>query len=256
MKITNEFDVGVPLAQTWTTMLDVPRVARALPGAKIDPDSDGGVYRGTMKVKLGPVTTAYAGTARVEDADDDDHVASFRVEGREERGGGGAAATITLRLAEREGGTHVVVVTDMQVTGRQAQLGGRLMEEVAATILADFARRLEGELKGEGASAGSASGAGVAGFDDADEALDVSSAVRGPLLRRAAMVGGGALAGLLVGLLVGVVVRRRLRGGGAPAAAWVPPAGWAPGWTSPAGWPPVASAWNPPPAVAPGAGNA
>jgi carbon monoxide dehydrogenase subunit G len=244
MKITNEFDVGVPLAQTWTTMLDVPRVARALPGAKIDPESDGGVWRGTMKVKLGPVTTEYAGTARVDGVDDDEHVASFRVEGREARGQGGAAATITLRLAERDGGSHVVVVTDMQVTGRQAQLGGRLMEEVAGAILGDFARRLEAELRGESSGNGAGDGSGGA-TGDGNDALDVGSAVRGPLLQRAALVGGGALAGLLLGLLVGLLVRRRPRTAAA-SAAWAPPAGWAP----------LAPPASPPVGAAPGAGQA
>jgi carbon monoxide dehydrogenase subunit G len=203
MRLTNEFDVGVPVAQTWATLLDVPRVARALPGASIEPESEGGAWRGTMRVKLGPVTTDYAGSARVQDVDDDDHVASFRVEGREARGQGTAAATITTRLAPQDGGgTHVVVETDMQVTGRQAQLGRGLMEEVAGAILGDFARRLERELRGEGGG----------GEEDADDALDVSAAVRGPLLERAAIAGVGALVGLLLGLLVGRLAWRRSRG--------------------------------------------
>src|SRR5215207_9477990 len=123
MRLRNEFDVAVPLARTWATLLDVPRVARALPGATIDVEPEGGAFRGTMKIKLGPVTTEYAGTARVEDVDEDDHVATYRVEGREARGQGSAAATITTRLAPGAdgGGTKVVVETDMQVTGRQAQ---------------------------------------------------------------------------------------------------------------------------------------
>ena len=194
MKLTNEFDVGVPVEQTWSTLLDVPRVARALPGATIDPAGEGGAWRGTMKIKLGPVTTEYAGSARVQDVDDDQLVARFRVEGREARGQGSAAATITTRLAARDGGTHVVVETDMQVTGRQAQLGHGLMEDVAGAILGEFAGRLERELRGEGAP-----------DDGAADVLDVTGAVRGPLLERAGLV----LAGLLAGLALGRAVWRR-----------------------------------------------
>src|SRR5699024_5224793 len=95
VRLVNEFEVGVPVERTWDTLLDVPRVARALPGATIDPDGEAGAWRGTMKIKLGPVTTEYAGTARVQDIDADDRVASYRVEGREARGQGSAAATIT-----------------------------------------------------------------------------------------------------------------------------------------------------------------
>jgi len=194
VKLVNEFDVDVPVQRTWDTLLDVPRVARALPGAKIDPEADAGAWRGTMKIKLGPVTTEYAGTARVQDVDADDHVASYRVEGREARGQGSAAATITTRLASGEGGgTKVVVETDMQVTGRQAQLGRSLMEDVAGAILGEFAGRLEKELTGEGLSE----------EETAGDALDVSGAVRGAMAERVGIFSFGALLGLLIGWRVG-----------------------------------------------------
>jgi carbon monoxide dehydrogenase subunit G len=199
VRLTNEFDVGVGVERTWETLLDVPRVARALPGAAMEAEGEGGAWRGTMKVKLGPVTAEYAGTARVQDADEDGRVASFRVEGREVRGQGSAAATITTRLRGDGSATHVVVETDMQVTGRQAQLGRNLMEDVAGAILADFAARLERELRGEGEPGDGAAAA----------ALDVSGAVRGPLLERAAIFAAGAAAGLLAGVLVGRAVGRR-----------------------------------------------
>jgi carbon monoxide dehydrogenase subunit G len=194
VKLVNEFDVAVPVERTWDTLLDVPRVARALPGATIDPDGDAGAWRGTMKIRLGPVTTEYAGTARVQDVDEDEHVAAYRVQGREARGQGSAAATITTRLASAHGGgTKVVVETDMQVTGRQAQLGRSLLEDVAGAILGEFAGRLEREL----------TGAGSAADTPAAEALDVGGAVRGALAERAGVFACGALLGLVAGVLVG-----------------------------------------------------
>ena len=196
MRLANDFDVAAPLERTWRTLLDVPRVARALPGATMQPEAEAGAWPGKMRVRLGPVTTEYAGTARVQDIDEDDHVASYRVEGRETRGQGSAAATITTRLAARDGGTtRVVVETDMHITGRQAQLGHGLMQDVAGTILGQFAERLERELRGEGA----------AEENDPGEALDVGGAMRGALLERAALV----LAGLVTGLALGRVVWRR-----------------------------------------------
>jgi carbon monoxide dehydrogenase subunit G len=193
MKLRNEFDVDVPVERTWATLLDVPRVARALPGATIDAEPEGGAWRGAMKIKLGPVTTEYAGSARVQDVDEDEHIAGYRVEGREIRGQGSAAATITARLASRDGGTHVVVETEMQVTGRQAQLGRGLMEDVAGAVLGEFAGRLERELRGEGTA------------EEPGAVLDVGAAVRGPLLERTALV----LAGVLAGLALGRAVWRR-----------------------------------------------
>jgi carbon monoxide dehydrogenase subunit G len=197
MRLTNEFDVGAPPGRTWETLLDVPRVARALPGATIEDEVQSGAWRGAMKLKLGPVTTEYSGTARVQDLDEDDRVASYRVEGREVRGQGTAAATITTRLQPADGGgTHVVVETDLQVTGRQAQLGRNLMEDVAGAILGEFAGRLERELRGEPPPAG-----------DAPDALDVSHAVRGAVAERAALFGAGVLAGAVLGFLAGRALR-------------------------------------------------
>lgn len=200
MKLRNEFDVGVPVPRTWALLLDVPRVAGALPGATLEPDAEAGAFRGTMKIKLGPVTTEYTGSARMEDVDEDARVAGYRVEGRELRGQGSASATITARLSEAGGGTHVVVETDLHVTGRQAQLGRGLMEDVAGAILGDFAGRLERELRGEPVS-GSGPGS--------DDMLDVSAAVRGPVLARAGLVLAGLVAGLLAGLALGRAVWRR-----------------------------------------------
>src|SRR4051812_7075157 len=114
MKLRNEFVVGASLEQTWQTLLDVPRVASALPGATIEPGGNG-EHRGRVRLKLGPVTAEYAGTARLADVDEDAHVASFHVQGAGDQGT--AAATITSRVVETEGGTRVIVETDLRVTG-------------------------------------------------------------------------------------------------------------------------------------------
>jgi uncharacterized protein len=193
MRLRNEVQVAAPLERTWRTLLDVPRVARALPGAAIEPEPVHGAWRGTMKVRLGPVVTEYAGTARLADVDEDERVAGYHVQGREARGQGTAAATITGRVVDADGGTRLVVETDLRVTGRQAQLGRGIMEDIAAAVLADFAGRLEDEVLGRGAAAGGAV-----------EALDVGRAAWRPVLERAAFV----LAGLAAGLALGRVVWR------------------------------------------------
>jgi hypothetical protein len=197
LKLTNEFVVAAPLERIWPALLDVPRVARALPGASIDPDPADGAYRGTMKVKLGAVTAEYAGTAMIQDVDEDERAASFRVEARERSGQGSAAATIRTRLAPDDGRTRVSVETELEVTGRQAQLGRGLMQDVARGVLDRFAEGLERELSG---------GAGVQPTDSAsDETLDLGGAVLGPLRERALVFA----AGLVVGLVVGRIVSRR-----------------------------------------------
>jgi carbon monoxide dehydrogenase subunit G len=194
VKLTNEFVVAAPLERTWRALLDVPRVARALPGAQIEPEPADGAYRGTMKVRFGAVTAEYAGTALLQDVDEDERVASFRVQARERRGQGTAAATITSRLAAEDGRTRVRVETDLEVTGRQAQLGRGIMEDVAGGVLERFAEGLERELSGRGEEAAAP-----------QDALDLGGAVLGPLRERALVFA----AGLAVGLLVGGAIGRR-----------------------------------------------
>lgn len=209
MKLRNEVVVAAPLEETWRTLLDVPRVARALPGASIEADGVEGVYRGTMRVKLGPVTTEYTGAATLEDADEDERVATFRVQGREARGHGTATATITNRLVAEEGGaTRVIVETELAITGRAAQFGRGILEDVSGRLLDQFASRLEAEVLGGDASRADVTAAAR------DEVLDVGGAAWGSLLRRygwIALVGAAAIA-LAVALrsrTVVIVVERR-----------------------------------------------
>jgi uncharacterized protein len=202
MKLRNEFPVAAPADRTWQALLDVGRVARCLPGASLAADGDGGAYRGSLSVRLGPVTAEYRGTVRLVDADDDARVATFRAEGREARGHGTSAATITNRVEATDGGSRVVVETDMAVTGRAAQLGRGMMEEVAGRVLAEFARRLERDLAApDGARAGAEPAA-----PSAPAPLDLGRALLPRLAAPAAAVVGLAV---LVGLAVRAAAGRR-----------------------------------------------
>jgi carbon monoxide dehydrogenase subunit G len=228
MKLQNDFLVDAPLDQTWTTLLDIQRVAQCLPGATLESDGGDGVYRGSMQVRLGPMTLAYKGTARMAEVEEDAHSATIEVKAKELKGQGTAAARIRNRLEPGAGGaTHVMVETDLNITGRPAQFGRGIMEDVASKMLGDFAKRLESEvLRGSVAANGNgspaaapaaasepppASGPAAASSQPAEEppaALDLGSVVAGPLAKRAAMALGGL--GLLLLLLS--VLRGRKRG--------------------------------------------
>jgi carbon monoxide dehydrogenase subunit G len=191
MKLTNEVVVPAPLDQTWSLLLDVPRVVRALPGATVEPEAAEGAYRGALKVRLGPVAVEYEGVARLEDVDEDEHTATFRIEGRERRGHGGATATIVNRLLPNENGTRLVVETDLAVTGRAAQLGRGLMEDVAGSLLEQFAAGLEGLARGREAAAAPAA------------ELDLGAAAWEPLVRRYGPFVAVGVGAFLLGLAVG-----------------------------------------------------
>jgi uncharacterized protein len=190
VRFSNELSVGMPVDAVWDVLLDVERVAGYLPGAMAAPvGSEPGTYRGEMRVKLGPVVVRYGGTLRIQDADEAARVAVLAIEAAEVGGQGTARATITNRLRPANGGTLVLVETELDVTGRQAQLGHAIMGRVADRMLADFARRFEADL-----------GAGDA---PAGDVLDLGSAVS---VQRAAIA---TLSAAVVVMAVRVI--RRLR---------------------------------------------
>jgi uncharacterized protein len=146
MKLRNEFVVAAPLERAWDTLLDIERVAKFLPGAVIEGSDADGAYVGTMRVKLGPMVIDYRGTARLGDVDEASHTASMMVEATDQKGQGGASAVIHNSLAPENGGTRVIAETDLQITGRQAQFGRGIMQDVATRMLGQFADRFEAYL--------------------------------------------------------------------------------------------------------------
>src|SRR5919205_1264117 len=149
MKLENEFTVDVPVEDAWNVLLDLERVTPCLPGASLTEQS-GDEYKGTMKVRLGPVSQEYEGTVKIDEADEEAHRAVIRAEGKDARGQGTASATITSTLHEENGGdsTRVRVETDMQLTGRAAQFGRGVQQDVAEKLLGRFAECLEREIMG------------------------------------------------------------------------------------------------------------
>ena len=96
MRFEHEFTVPVPIEQAWAVLLDVERVAPCLPGAALDV-FEGDEFTGRMKVKVGPITVTYRGSATFEDVDKDAHTLTMQASGKEARGAGTAAATVKAR---------------------------------------------------------------------------------------------------------------------------------------------------------------
>ena len=148
MKLENEFTVPASIDQAWAVLLDVPRVAPCLPGATVEPDQGAeGEYKGQMKIKIGPITAAYKGTVKIQDADEANHVVAMRAQAKDARGQGTAAATITSTMEEVADGTKITVVTDMRVTGPAAQFGRGVMQDVSAKLMTRFADCLAEQMQ-------------------------------------------------------------------------------------------------------------
>ncbi|CAN5857152.1 SRPBCC family protein [soil metagenome] len=171
MDLTNEFEVGVPVDEAWLVLTDLERIAPCLPGAQLT-EVEGDEYRGTVKVKVGPITAQYKGVARWVERDDAGHRAVLRAEGRETRGQGNANATITASLVPAGNATLVTVATDLTVTGKVAQFGRGVLADVSSKVLGQFVDRLEETVLGDAATV---DGIGVDG-ETRETAMDVTGA--------------------------------------------------------------------------------
>ncbi|MGC9539446.1 SRPBCC family protein [Streptomyces sp. UG1] len=199
MELHHEFTVPVPVDDAWRTLLDIERVAPCMPGASVE-EYDGKTVNGAVKVKVGPVTVTYKGTAVFEEQDETAHRMVLIASGRETHGQGTARATVTSTLSEHDGATTVSVRTDLTVTGRPAQFGRGVLAEVGDRLVGQFAACLSERL------AAPASEATVAG-ERPDEPLDLFRTAGAPVAKRAAVV--GAVVGVV---LLMVWVRRWRRG--------------------------------------------
>jgi uncharacterized protein len=138
MRLEHEFTVPTGVEEVWRTLLDIERVAPCMPGASVTA-VEGDSVEGVVRVKVGPVTLTYKGTAVFQERNAAAHRVVLAASGREARGQGTARATVTGTLTEHDGGTAVRVVTDLSVTGRPAQFGRGVMAEVSGRIIAQFA---------------------------------------------------------------------------------------------------------------------
>ena len=163
MEMDHSFTVPVPPDRAWDVLLDVERIAPCMPGATVD-EFDGEVVTGRIKVKVGPVSLTYRGTAKFTERDPDAKAILLDASGKETRGAGTASATVRASLEPESGGqaTKVSMHTTMNVTGRPAQFGRGVMVEVGGKLVEQFARNLSELITGGGAADG-ASGAASGG---------------------------------------------------------------------------------------------
>jgi uncharacterized protein len=213
MELNSEFTVDAPIERAWAVLNDVERVAKCLPGAELQ-EVDGDEYKGVVKVKVGPITAQYKGTAKFVERDAELHQIVLRAEGRETRGQGNASATITLRLTEAGDKTAASIDTDLQITGKVAQFGRGVLADVSAKLLGQFAKSLEEDLRSEDAASTGADSPTVNGANGsgdaatpgatapstrpdpqpADAPVNLLSIVGGSLAKRALAPVSGALA--------------------------------------------------------------
>jgi uncharacterized protein len=214
IELDNSFTVPVPPEQAWDVLLDVERIAPCMPGATVT-SVEGDEIAGQVKVKLGPLSLTYKGTAKFTEKDPASHTIAIEASGKETRGAGTASATVhaSLKPADAEGQTQVSIHTSLNVTGRPAQFGRSLLPEVSGKLIDQFAANLAALIDSSSApsadasdapagdaAAGTAASAATATATPAqpvaqlkqEDSLDLIRLVGGPVLKRVIPIAAAA----------------------------------------------------------------
>ncbi|MHA3834930.1 SRPBCC family protein [Terrabacter sp. AAH1] len=145
MELTHSFTVPTSVDDAWALFMDLERVGGCFPGATVTEVTDDG-FSGTVKVKLGPIALVYSGSGSFVERDDATHRAVIEAKGKDKRGNGTAGATVSIELSPDGDGARADVTTDLAVTGKPAQFGRGVMQDVSDKLLQAFVACIEKQL--------------------------------------------------------------------------------------------------------------
>jgi hypothetical protein len=149
MQLENSFSVSAPPDTVFAYLLDINKVVGCVPGAELSEVVDESTFKGRVKVKVGPITVAYNGTARIADRNDAERSATLSAEGRETTGPGSARATAQMHVQTAGEGSMVTITTDYHVAGRVAQFGRGVMEDVSKRLIHEMASCIQANLEAD-----------------------------------------------------------------------------------------------------------
>jgi carbon monoxide dehydrogenase subunit G len=210
MDLNHNFTVEVPVEDAWRILTNVERIAPCLPGAQLQ-EIEGDVYRGAVKVKVGPIQAQFKGQASFVEFDEVAHKVVLKGEGRDIGGKGNASALITAELTALSAtSTSVTVNTDLSVTGKVAQFGRGAMADISDKLLAQFVVNLHEMIAASDAPAAEAPVATPAAPADApvEQQSAEQTAPAEPTIRK--IDGPEAEALDLLSISRGVIVKRAL----------------------------------------------
>jgi carbon monoxide dehydrogenase subunit G len=149
MQLENSFQVSAPPDKVFAYLLDINKVVSCVPGAELSEVVDPSTFKGKVKIKVGPITVAYNGTARISERNDADRIATLTADGRETTGPGSARATAQMRVQTAGEGSLVQITTDYHVAGRVAQFGRGVMEDVSKRLIQEMANCIQANVEAD-----------------------------------------------------------------------------------------------------------
>lgn len=149
MQITKDISVNATIDKAWPFVSDIPAVVSCFPGVTITEKVSDTEFRAMLRVRIGPFSPQFAGTATIEEKNDDVHKLVLRAKGADRKIGSNASALITVTLANPDSGsgfTSLHTLTDFQLTGPLGQFGKGIFEGIASRMMDEFAKNVNQRL--------------------------------------------------------------------------------------------------------------
>ncbi len=142
MEFDNSFTVQKPLDEVWSTMVDLERVVPCVPGARVIEKTGDQAVKAEVKIKLGAMNMSYSGPAEIVEQDDSEHRAVMNARAKEAGGQGNADAKVSMQLTGSGDATEVALHSQIDVTGKAAQMGESVIVAVTEGMIKEFAENL------------------------------------------------------------------------------------------------------------------
>jgi carbon monoxide dehydrogenase subunit G len=149
MLIENSFQIAAPPDRVFEFLQDAHNVVACFPGAELTEDLGDDAYKGKVKIKVGPVTAAYSGIAKIVAKDPVTRVAVLRAEGKDSKGNGTAKANATMTVTADGEGSTVQLDTDLTISGKVAQFGRGIIADVSTRMVGELASRVRARIESD-----------------------------------------------------------------------------------------------------------
>ena len=142
MEFDNSFTVQKPIDDVWNTMIDLERVVPCVPDARVIEKTGDRSVRAEVKIKLGAMSMNYSGPAEIVEQDDSEHRAVMNARAKEAGGQGNADAKVSMQLTGTGDATEVALHSQINVTGKAAQMGEGVIVAVTEGMIKEFSENL------------------------------------------------------------------------------------------------------------------
>ncbi|TAK08571.1 hypothetical protein EPO44_02445 [bacterium] len=149
MKFNQRAVIPVGREPLWDFLMDVPKVARSLPGVETVSQIDDTTYQGTLKVRVGPISLSLQGKIVVEQRDRGSWRAVLRAEASDRVAAGAVKGKTSMELKEvgpKE--TELLVETDVNILGKIGEFGQPIIRKKADQMLQEFVANIKKQLAG------------------------------------------------------------------------------------------------------------